>query len=89
MFLQECMEVLQAVLERYVPMVNEIGDYTRLVFSNGKMILTFNNDYNITAWIENGELKLESEYGESIYDFADCYDWTKEDIEFMKFGRKK
>ena len=87
MFIQNTLEVINAFLDRYVPFVNEQGDYTDIKTINEKVRFTFNNDYYIYAWIDNGELHIETEYGESVFDFADCYDWTEEDVNYIKFGR--
>lgn len=89
MFIQETLEVINAFLERYVPYVNEQGDYTQIkTIEDGKIRFTFNNDYYIYAWIKDGELHIETEYGESVFDFAEDYDWSKEDVEYMKYGKR-
>jgi hypothetical protein len=87
MFIQATLEVINAFLNRYVPYVNEQGDYTDIKTVEGKVRFTFNNDYYIFAWIENEELHIESEYGENIFDYADCYDWSEEDVHYIKYGK--
>ena len=89
MFIQETLQVINTFLERYVPYTNETGDYTDIKTVDGKVRFTFNNDYYIYAWIENGELKINDEYGESVFDYADCYDWSEKEVHYIKYGDNK
>ena len=88
MFIQNTLEVINTFLDRYVGYVNEIGDYTEIKTIGDKVRFTFNNDYYVFAWIENDELNIENERGESIFDYAEEYEWTKEDVEYIKYGRR-
>ena len=88
MFIQNTLEVINTFLDRYVGYVNEIGDYTEIKTIGDKVRFTFNNDYYVFAWIENDELKIENERGESVFDYAEEYEWTKEDVEYIKYGRR-
>ena len=88
MFIQNTLEIINAFLDRYVGFVNEIGDYTEIKTIGNKVRFTFNNDYYVFAWIENGELNIETEYGESVFDYADCHGWTEENVNYIKYGRK-
>ena len=86
-FIQETLEVINTFLERYIPYINEQGDYTDIKTVDGKVRFTFNNDYYLFAWIDNKELHIENDRGESVFDYADCYDWSEEDVKYMKYGK--
>ena len=87
MFIQNTLEIINAFLERYVPYTNEQGDYTDIKTIEGKVRFTFNNDYYVFAWIDdNGELHLENEHGGNILDYAECYDWSESDVQYIKYG---
>ena len=45
-------------------------------------------DVQILVWIEDGELKIENDRGESVFDYAEENDWTQEDVDYIKFGRR-
>ena len=88
MFIQNTLEIINAFADRYIGYVNESGDYTKITTVDEKVKFTFNNDYSLLVWIENDELKIENERGESIFDYADCYEWTEEDVNYIRFGRR-
>lgn len=90
MFLQQTLEVLEAFTERYTRFVNEQGDYTQITTVEDKLQFTFTNylgsSYTLTAWISEGELHIENERGESIFDYAEENEWSESDVRFMKYG---
>ena len=91
MFIENTLEVISAFLDRYVPFVNEQGDYSKIETIKDKVKITRNDyyhSYSLFVWIENGELKIENDRGESVFDYADCYEWTDEDVNYIKFGRR-
>lgn len=89
MFIQNTLKVINTFQDRYVGYNNEIGDYTQIHTIGEKVRFTFNNDYHIIAWIEDGELKIENEYGESIFDCAQEFGWSEEDVNYIKYGRRQ
>lgn len=88
MFIQDTLEVINTFLDRYVGYNNEIGDYTKIETIEGKVKFTFNNNYFLLVWIENKELHIENMRKESIFDYAEEYEWTEEDVNYIKFGRR-
>ena len=91
MFIENTLEVISAFLDRYVPFVNEQGDYSKIETIKDKVKITRNDyyhSYSLFVWIENGELKIENDRGESVFDYAEESDWTQEDIDYIKFGRR-
>ena len=87
MFIQETLEVINAFLERFVPLSNEQGDYTQITTMDGKVRFTFNDDYHLFAWIEADELHIECG-GESEFDYAKEHGWTDEQVRYVKYGRR-
>lgn len=90
MFLQQTLEVIEAFLERYTRYVNENGDYTQITTIEDKVQFTFTNylgsSYTLTAWISEGELHIENDKGESVFDYAEENEWSESDVRFMKYG---
>lgn len=89
--IEETLEVIQAFNERYVPFILEQGVFTDIRTVNGKVCFTFNNDYSTFAWLDAGELHIETERGESIFDCdcEACFGWTQGQIHYMRFGYGK
>ena len=91
MFIQNTLEIINTFLERYVPYINEQGDYSKIETIKDKVKITRNDyyhNYSLFVWIENGVLKIENERGESVFDYAEESDWTQEDVDYIKFGRR-
>ena len=90
MFLQQTLEVIEAFLGRYTRYVNENGDYTQITTIEDKVQFTFTNylgsSYNLLAWINEGELHIENDRGESVFDYAEENEWSESDVRFIKFG---
>ena len=91
MFIQNTLEIINTFLDRYVPFVNEQGDYSKIETIKDKVKITHNDyyhSYSLFVWIEDGELKIENDRGESVFDYAEENDWTEEDVNYIKFGRR-
>lgn len=46
--------------------------------------------WKLELWIgDNGELHIENpEAREDVFEYAEEYEWTEEDVNYMKFGRR-
>ncbi len=90
MFLQQTLEVIDAFLNRYTRYVTECGDYTKITTIEDKVEFTFTNylgsSYTLTAWISEGELHIENNRGESVFDYAEENEWHETDVRFIKYG---
>jgi len=88
MFLQQTLETIQTFISRYLPFHTDNGEFTEIRTCNDMVLFTFDYDYTLYVWIENGELHIENDRSESIFDYAEEHGWNESDIEFMKFGTK-
>ncbi len=96
MFIQNMREIIDAYMGRYMlpfPTTDPDSDFIRIesYTEDGlQKVEFFYKEYSQKAWMENGELNIiNAQTGESVFDYAEEYSWSEEDVEFIKYGTKK
>lgn len=84
--------------KRYVDFVNEHGndELVDAIKKNGETLLVTmrghcGETYDLEVYLSDktGELCVENPVSKaSVFDFADEYGWTKEDVQYIKLGRQ-
>lgn len=88
MFLQNVQVILQAFVERFVPVYHDGSEWTNIAVVDGKVRFTYGNEYYIYAWFDGVEFKIVSEFGDNVLKMADAFEWTEEQVCFMQYGFK-
>ena len=89
--LKNTMEVIQAFNDRYMEKyVSETC--VSIIAHDDKVAFTFvdrDNRFVLYAWIVGGELHIENESRQSVFEFISEMEWSEWDVLCIKFGEEK
>jgi len=93
MFLQETVRIINGFL-RYAEFAQEVSDYHMMRSYNdaGRIVVDFTaDDYTLSAWIDSAdELHIiNKDTKESVFNYAEEHSWSKNEIQYMRFGGVK
>lgn len=89
--IKNTVEVIHAFSDRYMEKY-VIGTCVSIIACDDKVAFTFvdcDNRFVLYAWIVDGELHIENESRQSVFDFVSEMEWTDWDVLCIKFGEEK